>query len=361
MSQQPLQSGSGCGEPAETTTSSDTGFSIGMNVPTVPGVYCVQVTTNSVPIDWLLDEYSPVSDEFCGVTVDPAGGTTTTPVVSGSNKIWWMGASSVNDNCRAGDGAQCYYNHGSLDVSMSPNRTAPPAGSTTSWSLTDPATGQPPTFATYNCATSDCSYINITATATPTGCGLVNVLVTVNGVSSNQYVFEVDWGRNVNLVSFLDQGDAQGYLSTLRLQLVSACGSPMDYIDVHEEFPAAWQSCGGNVSAWWLGPISQKRTDPNDPATGWSYQTTASDGSLSDLIAESCFPVGVQCEIPNPARPPANGNLSSQAVSWASWLTVVGSQDTTVLGKYVAALPMKQVRYLDHGRDQTADWACPVQ
>jgi hypothetical protein len=81
MSQQPLQSGSGCGEPAETTTTSDTGFSIGMNVPTVPGVYCVQVTTNSVPIDWLLDEYSPVSDEFCGVTVDPAT-TQTNPVVT---------------------------------------------------------------------------------------------------------------------------------------------------------------------------------------------------------------------------------------------------------------------------------------
>ncbi len=78
MSRQPLQSGSGCGEPADTTTSSDTGFSIGMNVPTVPGVYCVQVTTNSVPIDWLLDEYSPVSDEFCGVTVDPAGETPVT-------------------------------------------------------------------------------------------------------------------------------------------------------------------------------------------------------------------------------------------------------------------------------------------
>jgi hypothetical protein len=81
MSRQPLQSGSGCGEPAETTTSSDTGFSIGMNVPTVPGVYCVQVTTNSVPIDWLLDEYSPVSDEFCGVTVDPAT-TQTNPEVT---------------------------------------------------------------------------------------------------------------------------------------------------------------------------------------------------------------------------------------------------------------------------------------
>jgi hypothetical protein len=72
MSQQPLQSGSGCGESADTTTSSDTGFSIGINVPTVPGIYCVQVTTNSVPIDWLLDEYSPTSDSFCGITVDPA-------------------------------------------------------------------------------------------------------------------------------------------------------------------------------------------------------------------------------------------------------------------------------------------------
>jgi len=60
--------------------------------------------------------------------------------------------------------------------------------------------------------------------------------------------------------------------------------------------------------------------------------------------------------------PPVPGNqLSTQAMAYAEQLIYVGSTDTTNLGKYFSTIPLMQVRYLDHGRDEVGSWLCPQQ
>ena len=133
---------------------------------------------------------------------------------------------------------------------------------------------------------------------------------------------------------------------------------------MHEEFPATpqWSAClysvTGTPTVGWTTPISQAPTDPGDPATGWGSWQTDVNGAFTDNIAVSWAP-GVPLTSPTPA-PPAQP-LSAQANSWAFIVFVAGSKDTQSLGKYVPTAPMNQVRYTDHGRDETVFWTCPVQ
>jgi hypothetical protein len=162
-----------------------------------------------------------------------------------------------------------------------------------------------------------------------------------------------------------DQGLGQwGFYSAVRYILTSAFESPMKYVDMHEEFPATpqWSAClyfvTGTPTVGWTTPISQAPTDPGDPATGWGSWQTDVNGAFTDNIAVSWAP-GVPLMSPTPA-PPAQP-LSAQANSWAFIVFVAGSKDTQSLGKYVPTAPMNQVRYTDHGRDETVFWTCPVQ
>jgi len=130
-------------------------------------------------------------------------------------------------------------------------------------------------------------------------------------------------------------------------------------MDLHEEFPAPWQSCGG--SAGWTDAIPQQ---PGDGSTGWGGWITDAYGNFTDNIAYVCTP-GAPCT-PASACPAGDCTgathlgTSTVANAWVTQAIVAGSQSASPVGKYVAATPNIQVRYTDNGRDQPVTWSCPA-
>jgi hypothetical protein len=129
-------------------------------------------------------------------------------------------------------------------------------------------------------------------------------------------------------------------------------------MDLHEEFPAPWQACGG--SSGWTDAIPQVG---GNGLPGWGSWVTAFDGTFPDTIVIWCPPG--RCS-PAPACPASDCTgattvgTSTVANASAAQNIVVGSGSLSPLGKYVAATPNIQVVYTDNGRDQPSTWTCPA-
>jgi hypothetical protein len=275
------------------------------------------------------------------------------PTIStGNSGIWYLGSASVNDNCAEDD--VCYYNN--TVVTLTPG-TRYTGDDTATWTLADPQTGLPSTFATYTCSDDRCRSITVSLTSFPTYCstgGNIKVQGMLGSLSSNFLTLVADFPYAAVFVGLAvrDQGVSYGWYSQNRLQLMSACMSAMFTIHIHEEFPEGWTALNG--SSGWTDPIPQTSTDPvnNPPWAGWR---TSSDGTFTDHMAYTC-PPGAPC-YPAPLRPPDPPlEPQGEAVSCTRQVIFVGSKDTTNLGKYVPVDPHWQVRYVDHGRDQPS---CP--
>lgn len=279
------------------------------------------------------------------------------PTISGNPGIWYLGSAPVNDNCAPASGVpNCYYNSTQLTVTPGVGGTPPTASSPAYWSFTDPLTGQTPTFVSTTCDDAACSKVTIRAISQPPACARVDVRATLAGVSSAAFAVVVDWPS----YSVRDDSDPRtrdlglpgpppGYLSDNTLRLMSACGSPMFNMAVHEQFPTSPTACGGSVN--WTDPI---------PQTQWGSWITDGDGKFVDTVGYACDGCTPLSSIPGPLRIPAVP-LSTQANASAALFIFVGSQDTVTLGKYFTAEPNKQVRYTDHGKDEPGWWTCPVQ
>jgi len=293
------------------------------------------------------------------------------PTISGNQGVWWLGSAAVNDNCAAGQA--CYYNSTQLTMAPGPGASPPSAAVPAAWSLTDPATGQAPTFASWACNANDatCSSGKVTATSQPAYCsttGNVQVSVTLGGITSAPFIVIVDWPQASLLVGAADNGtqipqsQLVGYISTNTLQLVSACKNSMFGIDWHEEFPT---DASGNAAPFNACNASQGWTD-NIPQAKWASGTTDDAGTLApdfDVIVYTCggaTPCNPPATIPGPrALPPQPLNMTANA--WSYQFIFVGSKDTQTLGKYWTTAPNKQVRYTDHGVDELGTWSCPGQ
>lgn len=327
----------------------------------------------------------------CTVTFTPAGMSQSAtyvvnlipgpPTVSGSQGIWYLGSAPYNDNCDPNNlqNPSCYYNSTQLSLALGPGGTAPSASSPAVWSLTDPASGQSPTFASFVCVDQPCSMIKITATSPPSYCvstGNVHVQVTLAGVASSPFSVVVDWPQSTILIATSDIGiqnqarQQVGYLSVNTLKLASACGSTMFNMAWHEEFPtntsgvaAPFNAC--NQSQGWTDPV---------PLSGWAAGTTDAGGILTgDPLSPGGPPsqfdgIGMSCGGAAPCTPaatipgPFNGQpLGTTPEAWQYQFIFVGSKDTQILRKYWPAAPNKQVLYTDHGRDESGTWSCPVQ
>ncbi len=316
------------------------------NVPVTaaPGTYTVTLT----PFD---------STQFASTTMKLiAGAGTITGVYPQTSvavpqrvAIYWLGPATSNDNCVAGssDSSQsCYWNWVVLQVAAGAGGSPPSTVSPATWSFSDTNTNSTPSYIDTLCLDQACSQVAVHAVSQPPQCGNVNIRAVVNGIDSQAFTLLVDWPASAGLLSIPipDRGLAGGYYSTQQLRLVSACGQPMPYIDVHEEFPGPWKSCVGNVTGWLTG-ISQNN---------WGQWRTLGDGSFVDYIAVP--DTGDSPPVQTPQTP-----LSGEAVSWAQQFIFVGSQDIVNLGKYFTAAPNSQVRYIDHGRDESGTWRCPGQ
>jgi len=87
---------------------------------------------------------------------------------------------------------------------------------------------------------------------------------------------------------------------------------------------------------------------------GLSYAFDAIGKTCSMAYSPTCSPTS---QMPGPIQAPPIP-LSTQAEAWSYQYIYVGSADTTTLGKYYKLPPNKQVRYLDHGRDEISTWTC---
>ena len=268
----------------------------------------------------------------------------------------------------------CYYNSTQLTVAPGQGGSPPSANSPAVWLLTDPLTGQAPTFASFQCNDTACSNITVTATSQPSSCsitGNVQARVTLSGNTSAPFPLVVDWPQATAPVATNDVGiqanQQVGYLSIHTLQLVSQCKNNMFYIYWHEEFPtdgagnvAPYNTC--NPSPGWTDPIPQAKWGAGTTDAGGILQGNAAAPDF-DGIVYACG-VGVPCNppatIPGPLMvPPQPLNMTANA--WSYQFIFVGSQDTNTLGKYWTTAPNKQVRYTDHGRDELGTWSCPGQ
>ncbi len=295
------------------------------------------------------------------------------PTISGNQGIWWLGAASVNDNCDTGSPVpNCYYNSTQLTLTPGAGGAPPTASSPASWSLTDPLTGQPPTFATYACADgAACSQITVSAAGQPSYCnsvdGNLQARVTLGGISSAVFKVWVNWPQSTVVTETNDvglPGPPPGYISLNTRQLLSGCGPAMYNIAWHEEFPtdasgnpAYWNVCG--QSRGWTVPIPKL---PTQGSSGWAYGITDADGILRsgqgdfDAVGYSCDTCAPLSNIPGPFR---GQPLDMTANAWSYQFIYVGSQDILTLGKHWPAAPNKQVRYTDHGRVELGTWSCP--
>ena len=131
-----------------------------------PGMpYCASAKTQFVGV-------AP-SAAFCPAGLVGPHPAPAAPVISGSQKIWWLGEAAVNDNCDPGNPNPdangiprnpCYYNFTRLAAAPGQGGTAPTLNSPAVWTLIDPATGTLPAFASISC-TGSCSQATVTATA----------------------------------------------------------------------------------------------------------------------------------------------------------------------------------------------------
>ena len=291
------------------------------------------------------------------IALAPAAPPPGPPTISGSQGIWYLGRASVNDNCDPNSPApSCYYNSALLTVTPGLGGSLPTANLPASWSVTDPLTGQPPTFASSACVNQACGQVIIAATAQPPGCASVNVQVTLGGVSSAAFTVYIDWPSTASAINWQDsamenQGPpaTAGFMSNNTLLLLSACRAAMSSIAVHEEFPGTPVACGNSVG--WAGPIPQQR---------WGSWLTGGVGNLAgmflDQVALLCAPGACSPQAQAPGDP-----LAGQANSRNSQFIFVGSADTQDLGKYFTAAPNMQVFYTDHARDELGTWSCPGQ
>jgi len=304
------------------------------------------------------------------VTVSPSGATTTINVVAGPSTVgtsmtgmWYLGAASTNDSCATG--GACYYNSTVVSLNEIGYQAPPTAEAPATWQLVDPRTGQPPTFASMACNDPSCASVTVTATSMPpsTSCSPgIQIQATLAQLTTPPITLWVDGPSTASTnVGILDKPfpGAMGYLSTVTQRLVSVCQARMYYMDLHEEFPAPPQPCGG--SAGWNVPVPQQ---PIGDLPGWSGWTTFFDGTFPDLVGFACSQGGCQ---PAPRCPAGDctgaTKLGTSTVANASVTQniVVGSEKISPLGMYVAATPNIQVVYTDNGRDQPSTWTCPAQ
>ena len=332
-----------------------------------PGIYSAQVTVCYGDDDPETEGECYDSNLYQFTVAAPAPQP---PTITGNQRIWYLGAASQNDNCVPNSAPpSCYYNWTTLTVVPGAGGSPPTDNSPATWSLTDPLTGQAPTFASMACVDSPCSQINVTATTQPTYCrtsGNVQVRVTLGGVPSAPFSVVADWPQVTNPYGEVDTsspGATPGYISTNALQLASGCGNVMQNIAWHEEFPAGWSACtnsqGQAVSQGWTAPIPQQSwgyglTDENGLLFSADPQNPNFDGVGYACAAPACSPAST---IPGPMQTPPQP-LSTAANAWTYQFIFVGSQDTVNLGKYWPT-ENKQVRYTDHGVDQLGAWSCP--
>lgn len=306
------------------------------------------------------------------VTVSPSGATTTINVVAGQSTvgtnnpgIWFLGAASTNDSCAAT--GVCYYNSTVVSLDEIGYQAPPTAEAPATWQLVDPRTGQPPTFASMACNDPSCASVTVTATSMPpsTSCTPgIQIQATLAQLTTPPITLWLDGPGTASTNEFVfDQPQTSlgtpGYLSQVEQVLRSVCQQPMFSMDLHEEFPAPWQPCGG--SAGWTDAIPQQ---PGNGSTGWGGWLTGPSGEFPDFIGYECAQ-GVVCT-PAPACPAGDctgaTRLGTSSVANASVTQsiLVGSQSIVPLGKYAATTPNIQVRYTDNGRDQPATWSCPA-
>ncbi len=286
----------------------------------------------------------------------------TPPTISGLPGMWYLGTADRNDNCVPGSSnpsESCYYNSTLLTLTPGAGGTPPSAGSPATWSLTfEPY----PPFATYTCDDPACSRIVLRATSQPPSCGTMAVQATLGGISSAPFTVHVDWPSRTLRVD--DQntrddgfpGPPPGYISYNNMSLVSACGSAMFGIAIHEEFPGSFAAC--RATSGWTDPIPQQ---PEPGSSGWAGWVTDAAGRYVDTIAFNCdsTPAGGSCNPPSTLPGPFSGQpLSTEAEAWVAQFIFVGSLDTQNRGKYFAAEPNMLVRYRDHGRFERGTWRC---
>jgi hypothetical protein len=305
------------------------------------------------------------------VTVSPSGATTTINVVAGPSIVstampamWYLGAAPVNDSCAAT--GVCYYNSTVVSLYEIGYQAPPTAEAPATWQLVDPQTGQPPTFANITRNDPASASVTVTATSMPPSTSCVpgmQIRATLGQFTTPPITLWVDGpGTASTNQGIRDQPYAPngvpGYESMLSQQLLSVCGRPMFTMDLHEEFPAPWQACGG--SSGWTDAIPQVG---GNGLPGWGSWVTAFDGTFPDTIVIWCPPG--RCS-PAPACPASDCTgattvgTSTVANASAAQNIVVGSGSLSPLGKYVAATPNIQVVYTDNGRDQPSTWTCPA-
>jgi hypothetical protein len=130
----------------------------------------------------------------------------------------------------------------------------------------------------------------------------------------------------------------------------------MPSIDAHEEFPATsgFSRCSASSTGW---------TDPI-PQSKWGFWTTLGTDSSQDLVGTFDDDIIDACASGGCAPQPFysdNATPSTTPLVYTPQFIFVGSRDTQQLGKYLSASPNMQVRYVDHGTDETGTWTCPVQ
>ena len=294
------------------------------------------------------------------------------PTIAGNALIWYLGAASVNDNCTLGGAVnQCYYNSTQLTVTPGTGGAAAPSPTAPAvWSISPPNN-----YTRAQCADLACSTVTIQTIAQPPACGQIAVQVVVGGVSSAAFAVRLDWPLMAGMITvpgaqqFADRAvyaydtNSVGYWSEITLQLISSCGQTMPGMAVHEEFPASqFTSCKDNFR--WTLPVQSGleawvTTVDSDPALGGSFTDSIAISDVDNAYSPNPECPGDTSRDYCRGNPDPQGTLSTQAISYSPQLIFIGSNDPQPSGKYLTVFPNMQVRYLDHGRDESNTWTCP--
>jgi hypothetical protein len=360
------------------------GSHFGAFMPTVAGPCLANVSLQSYgdrKATGTLDVQAGATAGSCVITLTPSGGSQSAtytinlvpgpPAISGGQGVWYLGTASMNDNCVSGSNdlsQACYLNATLLTLTPGLGGSAGTAEAPVVWSITDTVTGQTASFVSTTCQDSGCNQVKVKAVSQPPYCGVVSIRATLRGVMSTPYAVVVDWPSTASQISsqdteFNDQVNYPGYtgfISNITLRLTSACNQQMFGIDLHEEFPGGFAPCGGS-SGWTYTPaLGHWRTLFNGNNVG-----VFGPDQVSLAYPPGYYRPDPQC----PGKPltgqciadPMPFQLSNQANASAAQFIFVGSQDVQTPGKYFTTAPNWQVRYTDHGRDESGTWRCPGQ
>ncbi len=280
----------------------------------------------------------------------------TPPTIAGVARIWYLGSTSVNDNCvfpgAAGD--RCYYNSTQLMVIPAPGGATPTPTAPAVWSI-NPPNG----YTAFQCADASCSAINLQVISQPPPCAQVTAQVYLAGVISSQFPITIDWPaetlvppgmesqyiENLTYSSIL-YPNFVGYSSFITKQLLSSCTEPMGGISLYETFALpTFMSCKDNTG-W------------EDVPTLGSWKTNID--SYVGLFGEDQITVAALpgANEPDPTGP-STPQLSSIAETYNYQFFIPGYMSQTVVTTPI--VPSVQVRYLDHGMNELSTWMCPAK